>query len=112
MSQRDDRTPNRPEVAVALSYDGEGVPKVVARGKGVIAEELVSLAQEHDVPLHEDAELSAALAQIELGREIPPQLYQAVAEVLSFALYVSGKHEEILQKVHARRQGKESRGKE
>ncbi|MGC9456082.1 MAG: EscU/YscU/HrcU family type III secretion system export apparatus switch protein [Halothiobacillaceae bacterium] len=106
MSAQDDRT-EKPGVAVALSYDGEGVPKVVARGKGLVAEELVSLAREHDVPLHEDPELSAALAQIELGQEIPPQLYQAVAEVLSFALFVSGKHEEILKRVQAKRQDRQ-----
>jgi len=98
------------ETAIALSYDGRDVPKVIAKGKGELAQRIVELAEEHDVPLHEDPELSAALARIDLGTSIPPELYQAVAEVLSFALYLSGKHEEILRR--ARGDDPEETGKD
>lgn len=72
--------------AVALRYDQsrDGAPKVVAKGRGLIAQEIIALAKEHDVQLHEDADLAAVLSSLELAAEIPSELYQAVAEILSF----------------------------
>jgi flagellar biosynthesis protein len=78
-------------VAVALQYDGQGAPKVVAKGMGSLAEQIVALANEHEIPLHEDPVLSEMLSSIDLGKEIPPALYLAVAEVIAFAYLVSGK---------------------
>ncbi len=79
------------DLAVALRYDGEGAPRVTATGKGVIAEQILELAKEHDIPLHEDPELVKLLSAVELNSEIPETLYIAVAEVIAFAYQLSGK---------------------
>ena len=73
--------------AVALRYDQEKgtAPKVVAKGRGLIAEQILALAQEHDVHIHESPELLDALIRLELGEEIPEALYRAIAEVIAFA---------------------------
>ena len=79
--------------AVALRYDGDkdAAPQVVASGKGLVAEKLVELARAHEVPVHEDKALSAALGVIEVGQHIPPEMYRAVAEVLAFVYRLHGK---------------------
>lgn len=82
---------NRPPLAVALHYGSSGAPRVVAKGGGFVAERIVATAREHNVPLQEDSPLAAALARIDLGREIPRELYVAVAHVLAFAWSVAGK---------------------
>lgn len=71
-------------VAVALHYKGERAPKVVAKGGGLVAERIIAAAKDHGVPLQEDAELAAVLAQLDLNAKIPRDLYVAVAEVLKF----------------------------
>jgi len=73
--------------AVALDYDpaGRGVPTVVAKGKGEIAEQILALAEEHDVHIHESPELLEVLIRLEIGDEIPEALYRAIAEVIAFA---------------------------
>ena len=78
-------------IAVALNYDGENTPKVTAKGDRAMAERIVALAEEHDVPLYPDPDLAATLVQIPLGEEVPEQLYRAVAEVISFAYLLAGK---------------------
>ena len=80
-----------PRTAIALHYSGRGAPRVTAKGKGVVAEEILALAREHNIPLREDAALTGLLARIELGDEIPEKLYLAVAEVIAFAYRLSGK---------------------
>lgn len=70
--------------AVALNYDHEGAPKVTAKGHGVIAEQIISLAREHDVHIHESPELVEVLLRLELGDEIPESLYRAIAEIIAF----------------------------
>lgn len=80
-----------PKSAVALRYDGKNAPRLTAKGRGSIAEEIIALAKEHGVPLHEDKELVGLLAQLELYDEIPRELYIAVAEVIAFAYMVTGK---------------------
>ena len=79
-------------VAVALHYNGREAPRIVAKGSGLVAESIVAVAKEHGVPLEEDAALVGALAQLDLGREIPRELYLAVAQVLAFAWRVTGKN--------------------
>ena len=81
----------QPDVAVALHYDGKNAPRVKAKGHDDIAEQIRKIAEEHDVPLYEDAILANVLSQIELGEEIPRSLYLAVAEVIAFAYILSGK---------------------
>lgn len=74
----------RPE-AVALRYDQEreGAPRVLAKGTGTIADRILALARENGVPLYEDADLVTLLGVLDLDTEIPPRLYQALAEVLA-----------------------------
>ncbi len=88
---RDD--PEQPEemLAIALHYDGAHAPRVTATGAGALAHQIVAIAEEHRIPLEEDPELAALLAQIPLGDEIPEALYRAVAEVIAFAYLVAGK---------------------
>jgi len=78
-------------IAVALQFDGKNAPKVTATGNGLIADKIVDIAEEHDIPLQENPELAAVLAQVPLGDEIPSELYSTVAEVIAFAHYLSGK---------------------
>ncbi len=69
-------------LAVALHYEKPGAPRVIAKGAGVIGEKIIETAKEHGVPIEENASLAAALSEVELGDEIPLELYKAVAEVL------------------------------
>jgi flagellar biosynthesis protein len=72
---------------VALQYDdkqAESAPKVVAKGSGEIAEKILEKAAESNVPVYEDKALVEVLSEIELEREIPPELYKAVAEILAW----------------------------
>lgn len=71
--------------ATALRYEGEGAPKVVASGKGRIADRILEVAREAGVPVREDPMLAEALALLDLGNEIAPELYEAVAEALVWA---------------------------
>ena len=71
--------------AVALAYrQSDAAPRVVARGRGLIAEEIISKAHEHGVYVHESPELVALLTQVDIDQYIPPQLYLAVAELLAW----------------------------
>jgi flagellar biosynthesis protein len=71
--------------AVALAYrTGELAPKIVAKGNGLIAEEIIARAKEHGIFVHESKELVALLMQVELDGNIPPALYRAVAELLAW----------------------------
>ncbi len=78
--------------AVALNYDfmESGSPRVVAKGEGFLADEIRRRAEEAGVPLYEDDALVEVLSQIELEREIPPELFRAVAEVLSWIYKANG----------------------
>lgn len=76
--------PNR-QLAVALAYrSGDAAPKVVASGRGLIAQAIIERAKEHGVFVHESEELVAMLMQVELDQHIPPALYLAVAELLAW----------------------------
>jgi flagellar biosynthesis protein len=83
----------KPLRAVALRYDRtrDGAPRVVAKGRGYLAEGIIAAAREHGVPLHEDPDLVATLGGLDLETEIPPELYRAVAEVLAFIYRLNGK---------------------
>ena len=79
------------QLAVALHYDKTGAPRVVAKGRGTIGEEIIEVAKAHDIPIEENEVLAGALSHVELGDEIPAELYKAVAEVLIFVLRLSGR---------------------
>ena len=74
------------QLAVALHYDRQGAPRVIAKGKGTIGAKIVEIAKAHDIPIEENEVLAGALSNVELGDEIPVELYKAVAEVLVFVL--------------------------
>jgi len=76
----------KPQLAIALHYDRKGAPRVVAKGKGAIGAKIVEIAKAHDIPIEENEVLAGALSNVELGDEIPVELYKAVAEVLVFVL--------------------------
>lgn len=78
-------------LAVALRWDGDGAPRVTAKGRGEVAERILALARDHKVPLREDRALVAVLSKVDLDRQIPPGLYKAVAEVIAFAYALQGK---------------------
>jgi flagellar biosynthesis protein len=78
------------QLAVALHYDKTGAPRVVAKGRGSIGEKIIEVAKAHDIPIEENEVLAGALSNVELGDEIPAELYKAVAEVLIFVLRLSG----------------------
>jgi flagellar biosynthesis protein len=74
--------------ATAMSYrqgSGDGAPKIVAQGQGLIADKILELARAAGVPIREDAALANALESLEIGMEIPEDLYVAVAEALAWA---------------------------
>jgi flagellar biosynthesis protein len=78
-------------LAVALQYDKTGAPRVVAKGKGSLGAKIIEVAKAHDIPIEENEVLAGALSNVELGDEIPAELYKAVAEVLIFVLRLSGR---------------------
>ena len=78
-------TPTPQQIAVALTYgQNQGAPKVVAKGRGLIAQMIIERARQNGVFVHESEDLVRLLMKVELDREIPPQLYLAVAELLSW----------------------------
>ena len=73
------------KTAVALAYTpGEQAPKILATGKGAIAEKIIETAKEADVPFYKDDKLADTLSKLEIGEAIPPELYEVVAEILVF----------------------------
>lgn len=77
--------PDKRKEAIALAYQtGDTAPRVVAKGRGLIAQAIIERAKEHGVYVHESEDLVGILMQVELDKNIPPQLYQAVAELLAW----------------------------
>lgn len=76
------------DIAVALKWDGDGAPRVSAKGKGELAERIAELAADHGIPLRHERELVELLLLVELDQEIPSSLYVIVAEVIAFAYSV------------------------
>jgi flagellar biosynthesis protein len=84
-------TPQKNPLAIALHYEAPGTPRVVAKGRGEIGQKIIETAREHGVPIEENASLAGALSEVEIGEEIPLELYKAVAEVLIFLMRMSGR---------------------
>jgi flagellar biosynthesis protein len=73
------------KTAVALAYEpGEAAPKILATGKGAVAEKIIETAEAHDVPTYRDDKLADTLSKLQIGDMIPPELYGVVAEILVF----------------------------
>ena len=85
--------PERRRKAVALRYQSgeDAAPVVIAKGAGTVAERIMELARKHDIPLYRDPDLVSILSTIDLGNAIPPELYQAVAEILAFVYRINQK---------------------
>jgi flagellar biosynthesis protein len=82
---------SRRQLAVALHYDKTGAPRVVAKGSGTLGAKIIEVARANDIPIEENEILAGALSKVEIGDEIPAELYKAVAEVLVFVLRLSGR---------------------
>ena len=79
------------KTAVALSYEvGDKAPKILATGKGYVAEKIIEVAKEENVPVHKDEKLAGTLSRLEIGDYIPKELYGVVAEILVFVDRVEG----------------------
>lgn len=86
------------KTAVALEYEaGDEAPKIIATGKGVLAERIISTAKENHVPIHKDERLANTLSRLEIGDFIPPELYEVVAEVLMFVDRVDHIKEKLMK---------------
>jgi len=85
-----DQTPRRPrQSAVALAYQtGAPAPKVVAKGRGLVAEQIISVALEAGVFIHESRELVSLLMDVDLDKQIPPTLYRTIAELLAWLYHI------------------------
>jgi flagellar biosynthesis protein len=85
---------NTRKEAVALSYDEKkhSAPKLVAKGKGLIADTIIEKAMENDIPIQEDPSLLQVLSNLQINESIPDELYQAVAEVFAFIYKVDKEH--------------------
>ncbi|MCM1262497.1 MAG: EscU/YscU/HrcU family type III secretion system export apparatus switch protein [Butyrivibrio sp.] len=76
---------NKIKQAIALEYDpNDEAPRVIASGKGALAEKIIEKAKEADVPVHRDDKLADTLSRLDIGETIPPELYEVVAEILVF----------------------------
>ncbi len=85
-----DTDPKR-QSAVALQYDGKHAPRITAKGDDELARRIIEIAREHGIPLREDPDLLTLLAKLDLGDEIPRELYVTVAHVLAWAYWLTGK---------------------
>lgn len=88
--------------ATALQYEGKAAPTVTAKGHGELADEIIALAKQHGVLIHQDDELSKLLGQLQLGEQIPAQLYIVIAELIAFSYVLQGKFPENWHNIHQR----------
>jgi len=83
--------------AVALKYQTEtdAAPKVTAKGEGLVAERIIQLARENEVPIKEDPDLVQILSQVDINKEVPPSVYKVVAELLAFVYKLNSKYQKV-----------------
>jgi flagellar biosynthesis protein len=80
-----DNEKKKVKTAVAVAYEpGDKAPKILASGRGEVAEKIIAKAKENDVPFYKDNKLAETLSKLEIGDAIPPELYEVVAEILVF----------------------------
>lgn len=84
MINNDKKNPNRTAIALEYNPNESEAPKVIATGKGLIADKIIEEAKNANVPVHKDSKLAGTLSKLEIGDMIPPELYEAVAEILVF----------------------------
>ena len=87
---------DQPKMAAAIRYDAakDDAPRLTAKGKGHVAERIIELARQHDIPVRSDRALVQILSQLDIDRHIPPELYKAVAEILAFVYSANEKYRE------------------
>ncbi len=87
---------NKEKKAAALAYDSkqDNAPKVVAKGNRYLAQEIINIATKHEIPIKKDEDLVMMLEQIEVNREIPPDMYKAIAEIFSFIYGITNEKRE------------------
>jgi len=85
--------PSTRRQAAALRYEPkrDRAPRLIAKGQGALAEKLIELARQHDIPIRQDKNLLQTLSRLDLNEEIPPQVYQVVAEILAFIYRLSNR---------------------
>ncbi|CAD7286593.1 MULTISPECIES: FlhB-like flagellar biosynthesis protein [Campylobacter] len=83
--------PKKKAVALGYNKSKDNAPKVLASGSGEVANNIMRLAREHDIPIKEDPDLVEILSKVEVNQEIPPNLYKAVAEIFSFLYKMTSK---------------------
>lgn len=87
---------NRDKKVAALSYDFEdSAPRIVAKGVGLVAQNILQEAQKHNIPVYEDENLAKMLTQLEIGDHIPPELYEIVAQILIFITDIDYLQEQV-----------------
>jgi flagellar biosynthesis protein len=96
---------NKSPKAVALQYQAispntKSVPKIIAKGSGNLAEEIIALAEQHGIFIHQDEHLSDILSQLDLGQEIPESMYYVIAELIAFSFVLQGKFPETWHNIH------------
>ncbi|MBU0680925.1 MAG: EscU/YscU/HrcU family type III secretion system export apparatus switch protein [Proteobacteria bacterium] len=84
MTDHDQKIPAKKAVALRYNPEKETAPRVIGKGLGLVAEQILELAREHNIPIHEDRDLVEVLAKLDPGQEIPSETYLIVAEILSF----------------------------
>lgn len=88
------------KLAVAIQYDGEGAPKVTAKGEALLAQEIIALASEAGIHIHQDPALASFLSTLELDEPIPRELFTLIAELLSFVYMLDGRYPDEWAKLH------------
>lgn len=84
-----DSTANRQVVVLRYAPKKDRAPNVAAKGRGYLAEKIIEVARQHNIPIREDKNLLQILSRLDLNQEIPPEVYRAVAEILAFVYRVS-----------------------
>lgn len=92
-------THNR-KAAVGLKYNQENAPQVVSKGHGELAEDIIAVANRTGVLVHEDEALCQWLSQLDLGQEIPPEMYHLIAELIAFSFVLQGKMPDSWNNIH------------
>lgn len=99
-NQPNDNPSNKNKAAVGLKYDGEGAPEIVSKGYGELAELIIAEAEKAGVLIHEDETLMQLLGRLNIGEEIPKELYFVIAELIAFSYVLQGKFPENWDNIH------------
>ena len=91
-----DRHKKKSTIAAAIEYDNkrDAAPKVTAKGRGSVAEKIIKLAMEHNIPIREDPALVQILSRLDIDEQIPTEIYKAIAEILAFIYSVNEQYRE------------------